>query len=88
MMTKPPPDERPSAQQLMAQSNGIDPRVCPQCGCRHWKVQNTYDLKSGHVRRIKICAGCGQQKTKTLELVEREGFRIVSIPEEEIEDAA
>jgi hypothetical protein len=52
-----PPDKRPSASELAAQSNGADPWACPRCGCADWRVVNTY-LIDGKRRRQRACRNC------------------------------
>lgn len=45
---------------------------CPICGCRDWRTRNSYLLRSGHRRRIKICRHCGHVIT-TIEEVDDDG---------------
>lgn len=32
--------------------------VCPQCGCRHIPVSNTYRIADGLMRRYRRCRHC------------------------------
>jgi transcriptional regulator NrdR family protein len=34
---------------------------CPQCGCRHFKTTHTEPIRSGRIRRRKICRNCGRK---------------------------
>lgn len=57
-MSEPLQDNRPSLAQLAAQSNS-DPWACPRCGCRDWRVANTYECKTdASIHRRRICRHC------------------------------
>ena len=54
------PDERPTLAQLAAHSNA-NPWACPRCGCRDWRVANTYDCKTdSSIHRRRICRNCNE----------------------------
>lgn len=57
-MTEQPSDQRPSLSQLAAQAES-DPWACPRCGCRMWRVVNTYGCKTDRsIHRRRICRHC------------------------------
>lgn len=54
-----PPEERPTARELAAQSRGSDPWACPRCGCKDWRVVNSY-MSGDARRRQRVCRHCHQ----------------------------
>jgi transcriptional regulator NrdR family protein len=84
-MTRPPPENRPTARQLAAQVSGVNPWACPRCGCLGpHKVESTYAVAAG-VRRRRICRNCGQSLFHTTEVIAPKGseIRVVSPDDEE-----
>lgn len=53
------PEERPSLSQLAAASNR-NPWECVRCGCRDWRVDNSYMCDTDKTRhRRRVCRHCG-----------------------------
>ena len=81
-MSRVPPEDRPSARELAAQSSGGSVE-CPKCGCRDWR---TVDSRPGdnvfQVRR-KRCRNCGYTINRTEEVAVPKGFRVLVVPEDE-----
>lgn len=89
-MTRLPPNERPTAQELAA--GAVSSGACPRCGCRDWRGEKNSSVEStrkpdgrGIVRR-RVCRHCGQTAFKTEEVVVPEGHRLLVVPDEEIEE--
>ncbi len=51
------PEPRPRLNEKLALTTRG--RACPDCGCRHFKVTNTYWIKGGLRRRLYKCRHCG-----------------------------
>lgn len=84
-MTRPPPEDRPTAEQLAAQAAGNNPWACPRCGCRGpHRVANSYEA-GGERKRRRICRNCGQGLIRTSEVPVPDGFKVVVVPEDEEE---
>lgn len=77
---KPPPGERPTLNELA----GKGPWECPRCGSKLWKVVTTYAC-AGHVSRQRVCYHCGQETKKTQEHEVPKGFRVVVVPDGDLE---
>jgi hypothetical protein len=58
-----PPELRPDLADYAAEARGSAGLECPGCGCRHFFVKNTWHLKDGTVRRLRICRFCGRPTT-------------------------
>lgn len=56
-MPAPPPNQRPTAAQLAAQSNGPE---CPQCGGNNWGTLDTRYNAAGNKARTLYCLHCGK----------------------------
>ena len=81
-----PPEERPTAEQLKAQSLGVDPWACPHCGCRGpHKVVNTYDAGMQR-RRRRICRNCKQGLVRTAEVPVPPGHHLEVVRDDEDEE--
>lgn len=84
-MTRPPPNERPTAAQLAAgNANGW---ACPRCGCRDLRGEKNSGVESTRVagdavRRRRICRHCGQHVIVTKEVPVPEGFKVLVVPDE------
>jgi hypothetical protein len=53
------PAERPSAGEVAyGKGTGIPP--CPECGCRDFRVINTWYNADGTIRRLRKCRHCGR----------------------------
>ena len=90
-----PPHERPTAQQLAAQSNGGDAYACPRCGCKDWRGEDNSAVEKtrhpsggGQTIRRRICRHCGQSAFRTIEAVVPEGMKLQVVPEDEGIEAA
>lgn len=85
-MSRPPPEERLSARELAAVSNGADPWACPRCGCKGpHRVETTYDA-GGQRKRRRICRNC-KQLIRTGEMPVPDGFKLALVPDSEAEVA-
>lgn len=83
-MTRPPPEQRPTARQLAAQSAGADPWACPRCGCRGpHKVVNSYET-GGERKRRRVCRNCNQL-IRTVEVPVPDGCQVRVVNDEEDE---
>jgi hypothetical protein len=52
-MTRTPPNERPSAEEL---AQGKTPNgTCPKCGCAHFEANGTRELPGGTITRYRYC---------------------------------
>ncbi len=58
--------KQPKSLHEMAAEADIDPWACPRCGCRDWRVPESYPLKSGDRRRWRECRHC-RYRMRTLE---------------------
>jgi hypothetical protein len=58
-MPIPPPNERPTAQQLANQSMGGS--GCPVCGCNDWRTLDTRYNAAGNKARTLYCRHCGRE---------------------------
>lgn len=76
-------DNPPTARELAARANGSDPWACPRCGCRDWRVANTYDVAGDSKKRRRICRHCKQGLLPTEEVPVPKGFRVLVVPDEE-----
>lgn len=54
-MTKPPPHERPTAQELQGNTNRTTGIVCPKCGAAHLKANGTNPASTGTIYRYMVC---------------------------------
>lgn len=63
-----------------------DPWACPKCGCRDYRVLNTYYV-DGHPRRRRCCRNC-RKVVHTDEVMCPPGFRVVVLPQDEPEARA
>lgn len=59
------PRERPSMSELAA----VSVPECSYCGCRDFRVQSTWRVKSGAVHRQRVCRHCGRGILYTSETV-------------------
>ena len=50
-----PSRRRPSLGELQSRTNGWD---CPRCGCRDWRVINSYLCADGTRHRRQFCRHC------------------------------
>jgi len=64
-MSEHPPTLRELAAQAAAAEGG-DLWSCGRCGCRDWRVVNTYRTAAG-IRRRRVCRNCGQDLLMTTE---------------------
>lgn len=54
-MTRLPPEERPSAEELRSGSGAIE---CPRCGCKDFVSGRATSLPSGAMKRYEYCRNC------------------------------
>lgn len=57
-MTRLPPDERPTAEEL--RSGGKGTIACPNCGCQDFRSGRATALPSGATKRYEYCRHCGK----------------------------
>ena len=82
-LTRPPPNERPTARQLAAQAIGQHQWSCRRCGCKRTRVVKTWINDDGSVRRKRVCGHCGQDFTHTTEVPCASGLKVVVEDEDE-----
>ena len=58
-----------------------DPWKCPKCGCKDWRVLDSYET-GGKRRRVRCCRNC-RKVIETFEAPCPPGFRVVVVPEDE-----
>jgi len=52
-----------------------DPWVCPRCGCRDWRVANTYHTKTDSaIHRRRVCRHCHHVRISVERFADAEGF--------------
>jgi transcription elongation factor Elf1 len=54
-----PKRKRWTLRQLADKAKGEDAWSCRVCGCRDWRVSNTY-INGGVRKRNRICRNCGE----------------------------
>ena len=82
-----PPEQRPTPQQLAAQSSAVNPWACPRCGCEGpHKVVNSYEV-GGERKRRRVCRNCNQL-IRTVEVPVPDGKSVRVVSDEEIEEEA
>jgi len=52
---------------LEEMAGGPVARVCHHCGGTWWRVQSTWHLRDGRIRRKRVCGRCGQDYYLTTE---------------------
>jgi transcriptional regulator NrdR family protein len=83
-----PPEERLTARQLQAQTNGTDPWACPKCGCKATEVIDSRRRDGDPARRrLRACLHCHHPR-ETEEHIVPQGFKVVVVPEDEERAAA
>lgn len=65
--------------EYIAEANGADGWECPRCGCKEWRVVNSYMQGDGRNRR-RVCRHCGQGLLRTTEVPVPDGFTIKIVP--------
>ena len=90
-----PMDERPTAQQLAAQSRGGDGYACPRCGCKDWRGEGNsavnetrHPVNGNSTVRRRICRHCGQVGFRTEEVVVPAGKKLQIVDDDEEREAA
>jgi len=91
-MTRTPPEDRPSARELAARSNGGS-WECPKCSCKDLRGENSHIESTRHpggefVRRKRVCRHCGQGALVTQEVPVPSGFRVLIVPEDDVQAVA
>lgn len=89
-MSRPPPHERPTPDQLI----GASSYICPHCGAAEWRGEMKSKVETtrhpdGRITtvRYRLCQ-CRQHRFRTEETVVPDGHKLKVVPEEEEEVAA
>jgi len=72
-------EQRPKTlAEMAAEAAGGSGWVCPRCGCRAWKVSNSYMI-NGRRRRRRVCLNCNTP-IQTYEIPVPDGFDLIVVP--------